>query len=250
LTGAIVTSNATMSSANPLLRAVTEEELEKIAAYATYEEFLDSQVTARDLNYVGDVNMARVFVELGYRGNRKEQCKEQFLAMKEEIERRKMEGRLGTHIFLSAGMVFEDDAMLRALQQREEANRMGKQASIIMIRDYNEAGQEISGYIDYAWRLATEDFKFYFNGMKKLLPNTRDLSFYNWESTHIYNKNTPNYELIANSSKGMMFLNKRDQKIVYVDPGSSPGDNSARTIVPAEQYKSVIIFDHYNRRRT
>ena len=42
---------------------------------------------------------------------------------------------------LSAGKVYEDDAMLRALQQREEANRNGKQSSIIMIRDYNEFGE-------------------------------------------------------------------------------------------------------------
>lgn len=237
-------------STKPLLRAITDEELDKIAGYATYEDFLDSQVTPQDLNYVGDVNMARVFVELGYRGAKKEQSLEMFLAMKAEIDRRKMEGRLGQLTVLSAGAVYEDDAMLRALQQREEANRTGRQASIIMIRDYNELGQEISGYIDYAHRLATEDFTPVFNGTRKLLPCPTDLSFYNWDSTRIYNENSPNYEIIANSPKGMSFLNKRDQKVVYVDPSSSPGDNSARTIVPAEQYTSVIIFDHYNRRKT
>ena len=34
--------------------------------------------------------------------------------------------------------------------------------TIIFIRDKNGNGQEVSGYIDYAQRLRTEDFVFYF----------------------------------------------------------------------------------------
>ena len=67
------------------------------------------------------------------------------------------------------------NTFLRALAQREEANRSGKMTSIIFIRDKNSRGQEISGYIDYAHRLKTEDFEPYFSGRKRLLPRPSDL---------------------------------------------------------------------------
>ena len=47
--------------------------------------------------------------------------------------------------------------------------------SIIFIRDKNSRHQEISGYIDFAHRLKTEDFEPYFSGKKRLLPRTSDL---------------------------------------------------------------------------
>jgi len=53
---------------------------------------------------------------------------------------------------------------------------------ILFIRDYNKKGQEISGYIDLAWRLKTEDFRLYFTHQKRLLPKPSDLSYYNWET--------------------------------------------------------------------
>ena len=47
--------------------------------------------------------------------------------------------------------------------------------TIIFIRDKNPRGQEISGYIDYAHRLKTEDFEPYFSGKKRLIPRPSDL---------------------------------------------------------------------------
>uniref|UniRef100_A0A0B7BIJ7 Cilia- and flagella-associated protein 299 n=1 Tax=Arion vulgaris TaxID=1028688 RepID=A0A0B7BIJ7_9EUPU len=49
----------------------------------------------------------------------------------------------------------------------------------------------------------------------------------------------------------MLFRNKRDGKIINPDPFiGSPGDNSSRTVVNTQAYISVIVFDHYNRRKT
>lgn len=90
--------------------------------------------------------------------------------------------------------------------------------SIIYIRDRNSKGQEISGYIDYAHRLKTEEFEQYFTGKKKLIPKPSDLSFYNWENQMVATNNTPNYQVIAENSKGLLFKNKRDRKIINVDP--------------------------------
>ena len=93
--------------------------------------------------------------------------------------------------------------------------------SVIFIRDKNSKNQEISGYIDYAHRLKTEDFEAYFSSRKKLLPKPTDLSFYNWENQAISSNNTPNYQVIAESVRGILFKNKRDRKILNVDPNVS-----------------------------
>lgn len=76
--------------------------------------------------------------------------------------------------------------------------RTGKMTTIIFIRDKNNNGQEVSGYIDYAQKLRTEDFTPYFERKykidfsstvslmiyyrKRLLPKPTDLSYYNWET--------------------------------------------------------------------
>ena len=58
-------------------------------------------------------------------------------------------------------------------------------------------------------------------------------------------------QVIAKSMTGMVFRNKKDGKILNPDPFvGGHGDNSSRTIVPTTRYTSVIIFDHYNRRKT
>lgn len=46
----------------------------------------------------------------------------------------------------------------QALAEREELVRSGKLTTIIFIRDFNNKGQEVSGYIDLAHRMRTEDF--------------------------------------------------------------------------------------------
>jgi Domain of unknown function (DUF4464) len=90
--------------------------------------------------------------------------------------------------------------------------------SIIFIRDKNNKGQEISGYIDYAHRLKTENFEPYFERKKRLLPRSSDLSFYNWETQTPTSNSTPNFQVIADNETGLLFKNKRDRKVINVDP--------------------------------
>lgn len=42
--------------------------LDVVERFDTYENYLDSQLTAADMNYLDDDEMARQLVELGYRG--------------------------------------------------------------------------------------------------------------------------------------------------------------------------------------
>ncbi|CAH2301754.1 Hypothetical predicted protein [Pelobates cultripes] len=217
--------------------------------YNTYEDFLDSQITPLDLYYLEDEVLARQLVELGYRGSGEVLKREEFEARKAAAEASRLSQRTQQKILSSAGKDLKDN-FLKALALREEANRNGKMTSIIFIRDKNVRGQELSGYIDYSHRLKTEDFEIYFSGKKKLLPRPTDLSFYNWETNVSTSNASPNYQVIAENSSGLLFKNKRDRKILNVDPKVSPGDNSTRTPIQTDLYTQVVIYDHVTRRKT
>jgi predicted glycosyltransferase involved in capsule biosynthesis len=67
-----------------------------------------------------------------------------------------------TNVLASHAKDLSKSTFLQALAEREEANRSGKLTSIIFIRTKNSKDQEISGYIDYAHRLKSENFEVYF----------------------------------------------------------------------------------------
>ncbi|XP_041109349.1 cilia- and flagella-associated protein 299 [Polyodon spathula] len=220
-----------------------------VTEFNTYEDFLDSQITSLDLYYLEDEELARQLVELGYRGSGEVLKREEFESRKAAAEASRLSKRSQQKTLASAGKELKDN-FLKALAQREEANRSGKMTSIIFIRDRNSHGQEISGYIDYAHRLKTEEFEPYFNGKKRLLPRPTDLSFYNWETQVSTSNPSPNYQVIAENLSGLLFKNKRDRKILNVDPKVSPGDNSTRTPVQTSLYIQAVIYDHITRRKT
>ncbi|PIK37798.1 hypothetical protein BSL78_25365 [Apostichopus japonicus] len=212
-----------------------------VTEFNTYEDFLDSQITSHDLYYLEDEELARQLVELGYRGSGEVLKREEFEARKQAAEANRLSKRSQQKTLASSGKELKNP-FLRALAQREEANRSGKMTTIIFIRDKNAKGQEISGYIDYAHRLKTEDFEPYFTGRR---------SFFNWETQTSTSNPTPNYQVIAENATGLLFKNKRDRKILTVDPKEpSPGDNSTRTPLDCPQYTQVVFYDHITRRKT
>ena len=151
--------------------------------------------------------------------------------------------------FASADKDLTGFPLLQALGQREELVRNGKLTTIIYIRDKNSKGQEVSGYIDYAHRLKSENFEPYFERKKRLMPHTSDLSFYNWETQTASSNPTPNFQIIADNEAGLLFKNKRDRKVINVDPMEYPGDNSRRVEVPTHEYLQVVLWDHVTRRK-
>lgn len=97
--------------------------------------------------------------------------------------------------------------------------------------------------------MRTEDFVPIFERKKKLLPKPSDLSYYNWETQLSTSNSTPLYQVIADSSQGLLFKNKRDRKIVNVNPECEPGDNSTRIEIKSPEYTQVVFYDHSTRRR-
>ena len=121
--------------------------------------------------------------------------------------------------------------------------------TIIFLRDFNAKGQEISGYIDLAHRMRTEDFVPIFYRRKRLLPKPSDLSYFNWETQLSTSNSTPHYQVVADSAQGLLFKNKRDRKIVNVNPEMNPGDNTTRIELSTSEYVQVVFYDHSTRRR-
>ena len=192
--------------------------------------------------------MARQLVELGYRGSGEPLKREEFIARQKAVENSRMSKRLSTNDLCSFGLDLDEFPFLKALADREEANRSGKMTSIVFIRTKNSKGQEVSGYLDYAHRLKTDSFQPIFERQKKLLPRTSDLSFFNWETQTCTTNNTPNFQVIADNETGLMFKNKRDRKIINVDPNGKPGDHTSRLQISAKEHIQVVFFDHLSKR--
>lgn len=216
--------------------------------FASYEEYLDQQVTAEDLFFLEDQDAARKIVELGYKGkdflSRDEFEAARQLALAGPLKRKEADEQA-----CSAGKTF-DDPFLDALAKREELVRTGKLATVIFIRDYVR-GQEVSAYIDYGHRLRTESFEEYFSGARRLLPKRSDLSYYNWKTHTLFFNNSSTFQVLADSESGLLLLkHKRDRKTINVDPRApTPGDNSSRTVLQCKGYLQVTLYDHVTRRK-
>eukprot|EP00043_Microstomoeca_roanoka_P000837 m.29403 g.29403 ORF g.29403 m.29403 type:complete len:246 (+) comp10525_c0_seq3:129-866(+) len=208
--------------------------------YRTYEDFLDSQVSALDLYYLEDEELARQLVELGFRGSGEVIKREEFEARKAAAEQARTAQRAKDDVVLISEEYSNLSPFLQAIAEREEPNRIGKMMTILFIRDKNSKGQEVSGYIDLAERLENDDFELYFSGRKRLMPRPTDLSYYNWVTQTASSNPSSNYTVLANEYPGLLFKNTKDRKIVNVDPQlESPGDNSTRTVLFTDEYSQV-----------
>jgi hypothetical protein len=99
-----------------------------ISEFATYEEYLDSQITAKELFYLEDEDLARQLTELGYRGG--ELKREEFEQRKKNAEnlKSKKNNTSMPKILASGGKDLSDSPFLKALADREELVRSGKLA--------------------------------------------------------------------------------------------------------------------------
>ncbi|KAF3695344.1 putative protein C4orf22 -like protein [Channa argus] len=261
---------------------------DSLTQFKTYEDYLDSRVTPMDLFYLQNREFARKLVEHGHKGTilSREEFEEKKAAAQaaEPAKSHACYNRSRPMTLASAGKELKDN-FLKALAEREEANRSGKMTaiasansclkqgvtllfffhvmlslssqlyvvvmvfvqcdlSVIFIRDHNTLGQEVSGYIDYAHRLKTQDFEPYFSGKKRLMPGRSDLCYCNWKTQVSTSNSSPNFEVIYDDPNGLLFKNKRDKKVLNVDPLCSPGEDSSRTFLQSDLYVHVAIYDH------
>ncbi|TNJ27902.1 hypothetical protein GMRT_15293 [Giardia muris] len=222
---------------------------EIVQTFRTYEEYLDSHIKADALFFLEDQETARAIVETSsLRGEILK--REEFEAAKKELAATKLRGTsFMASQLASTGLDLTEYPFLHALAQREEQVRDGRLACIIFIRDKNHSGQEISGYIDLAHRLKTDNFVAYFTRAKKLLPRSTDLSFYNWETQYISSTASSNFEVVADNEEGFLFKCKKDRKVINVNPAASNDDKTIRHVIDTHEYIHVVIYDHLLRRK-
>lgn len=67
--------------------------------------------------------------------------------------------------------------------------------SIIFIRQFTRGGFEISGYIDYAHRLISENWIPFFKQGKTLWPRDSDLGYYHWRHGTVRSNISRNYKV-------------------------------------------------------
>lgn len=222
--------------------------------FESYEDYLDSHITETEIKYLEDEELARQLVELGIQGRGEIYSKEEFERHKKENEiSKKAKQENVPKKLASAEKDLSNFRFLQELADREEQVRNGRLTTIIFIRDIIHKGnkkREISGYIDYHHRLKTENFEDYFLRKKKLLPTPQDLSYYYWDGQKTSINESPNFRVDTYSESGLQFKNKRDRKIINVDPDAeSPGDNTKRHEIETDEYAQVVIYDHFTRRK-
>lgn len=229
--------------------------------YETYEAYLDSFVTLNDLNYLGNIEVARQLIELGVNIKAEILTKENFLKKKQQLaELRKNQFQTKTQKLhfkcVKDPTVYESDPFLAAIAKREEDIVNGRLLVIIFIRAKIKKDKqkviEISGYIDLADRLKTEDFVPYYEKHKVLLPRKTDLSYYNWNTGTCYindSRNFKNEEIYERQE--LVFKNKRDRKAISIGTERPDDENSSRTEISSSipEYEQIVIFDHYSKRK-
>jgi len=223
--------------------------------FETYEDYLNAEITETDKYYLEDEELARQLVETKVLGKGEILSREEFEKRKRDNEAAKKAKQENVPKKLaSADIDLTGFPFLQELASREEQVRNGRLTTIIFIRDVvykNSKKQEISGYIDYHHRLKTENFEEYFQRRKRLLPLPSDLSYYYWDGQKTNINESPNFRVDTYSEFGLKFKNKRDRKIINVDPDAeSPGDNTNRVEINTPEYAQVVLYDHYTRRRT
>ena len=100
--------------------------------------------------------------------------------------------------------------------------------------------------------MKTEDFKLIFEKKKHIVPRVTDLSYYSWEGQQIVYNDSPNFKVDANSEAGLLFRNRRDRKVINVDPylnGEESNGVCMRHEIECEEYTQVVFFDHETRRK-
>ena len=209
-----------------------------LAEFDNYENYQDKQMSDEDLFYLEDTELARQLIEVGYHGKGEILTRDQFTQKQEQILlARKNKDTKQPKPLSHAGCKIDHSNFLKALADRENDVRSGRMTTIIFIRDQRKGKNEISGYIDLAHRLKTEDSRQIFEGKKQLLPKPTDLSFFNWDAQHATLNDSPNFRVDANSDAGLLFRNKRDRKVINVDPNKDPpGDGTKRVEIESDDY--------------
>ncbi|KAH0795584.1 cilia- and flagella-associated protein [Histomonas meleagridis] len=230
---------------------MTTPEHEIVSHFETYEDYLDSKISQEHLYYLGNRDVARRLFELGCAGGSEVMDRKKFEQKKAELDDLKNAKRSAQIPMAHLGCDLSFSPLMEKLAEIEEEVRNGQKTALIFIRSINSSGQEVSGYIDYADRLRTEDWRMYFQKKKPLRPRPEDMSYYNWKTRTIHRNESSSFEVHANNDRGIIINNRRDMKEFSLDPADAdhPGDNTVRYDIDDPNYLHVVLYVHTSRRK-
>ncbi|KAL8275078.1 hypothetical protein Esti_000957 [Eimeria stiedai] len=224
---------------------------EELRGAETYEDYLDSFITDNERMYLKNEELSRQLVEIG--------ClkgavlsKESFYAKAEALDQQQKaakRGGGGAERYVSwvgggPSQLATGSSLAKQLSAREELIRCGSLSTIAFVRDRNDKGHEVSGYIDLADRLKTNEYQAVIAGTKKLLPRPGDLSYFNWDTGRCVCRDSSDFLVVNEENEGLLFKHRRDRKLLDPDPKAYPGDNSKRTDVATPELQHVVLLDH------
>ncbi|CAH1170576.1 unnamed protein product [Phaedon cochleariae] len=219
----------------------------KLINYQDYDDFLLSSGTTQDRCYLDSEEVTRQFAELGYRSTGEAITREEFKKRVAAVNRY-LNPRYEPFVMASERLESHSEPVLVELALRERANRVGIISTIIFLRCI-EKGVEISGYIDYAHRLGSEDWKPIFTGRKRLKPTVTDLGFYNWQTGRVISNDSFFYRVKCTKRHGLMYQHVYDRLMIMVDPKSPPGENTTKKNIKSDTYEQAYLLDHVVRQR-
>ncbi|KFB50915.1 AGAP006170-PA-like protein [Anopheles sinensis] len=224
---------------------LTEQDL-RILEFDTCEQYLESLIDGKSLQYFGDRENLISLYRTGYRALTKEAF---------EAQRNFLQVAKDPNTLFSRNIV-PKDTLLQELAKRERPNRLGLLSTIIYIRCMKNS-VEISGYIDYEEALRrvhrdqqySNDWRAIFQGRTVLYPTPVDLLYYNARTDRSTKNNTRNYRILFDPRRGIIFRNMHDRKDIHPDPAASfYGTNTSRIEVPSELYEQAALYDHVVRK--
>ncbi|KAL8439458.1 hypothetical protein Efla_007718 [Eimeria flavescens] len=143
-----------------------------------------------------------------------------------------------------------ESPLTQQLAARLELIRRGALSSVAFVRDVNEKGHEVSGYIDLAERIKTAEYQACMAGTKKLLPRPGDLSYYNWKTGRCVSRDSSDFCVVYADLEGLLFRHKKDRKLLNPSPEAPhAGDNSQRVDVQTPELQQLAFLDHTCRRK-
>ncbi|XP_013182278.1 PREDICTED: uncharacterized protein C4orf22 homolog isoform X2 [Papilio xuthus] len=183
----------------------------RLLPFETWEDYLDSLIEIADLRNLRSIPSARIIAALGYRALGDTLSEKEFYARRAVIQNI-VYPITKPYVLVSEGTDLEDP-FKRELAIRERANRIGILQSIIFIRHFTRSGFEISGYIDYAHRLITQDWGPFFKSKKMLWPKDSDLGYFHWRHGTVRSNISRNYKTTITSSSGAITIHLIEQAV-------------------------------------
>jgi len=144
------------------------------------DRFKTYEIGAEDLQYLGEAELARTIVELGYRSSGT-LSRDRFFQAKAELEaaRNINKQESPTEGKETGEDRKKEDPMVTALKYRFPINLSGSMHSLLYASAVRKSGDEVSGFIDLASRVRQESFLPYLTGQRRLRPKPGDLTYAN-----------------------------------------------------------------------